>query len=303
MPLLKPWLFSLSILLPNRAWRGIVAPMQTGSPPDHFPFDRNLLRKRRDRAARSLSEHDFLFAEAAERLADRLDDVRRNFPLALDLGCRDGVLARALRGRGGIAHLIQSDLSPALARKASALALAADEEFLPFRKGSFDLALSCLSLHWANDLPGVFLQLRQTLKPGGMLLVSLLGGETLTELRRAFLEAEAEVEGGAGIRVSPFADVRDLGALAGRAGFIEPVVDSETLTVRYEEPMRLLADLSGMGESNACRAQRKGFTRRATLAALRAHYLKLYADADGRIPATFQILTLTAWTPGETSKP
>lgn len=265
-------------------------------------FDRRLLRKRRDRAAPTFHDHDFLFREAAERLADRLEDTTRRFPLALDLGCHDGILGRTLAGRGGIETLVQCDLSPKMAARAAphgTFTLAADDEALPFAPGRFDLVMSLLSLHWVNDLPGTLAQIRQVLKPDGLFLGAILGGDTLIELRRAWMEAELAEEGGAGPRVAPFADVRDAGALLQRAGFALPVVDRDTIPVTYGDPLRLMADLRGMGESNAVAAQRKGATRRATLRRAAAAYQDHFAGPDGRLPATFEIITLTGWTPHE----
>jgi len=267
-------------------------------------FDRAQVRRQRDRAAAALRAHDFLLREAAERLADRLDDVKRRFPLALDLGCHDGTLARVLRGRGGIETLVQCDLSPAMAQAAAAAAaasgqpaLAADEEFLPFAPASFDLVLSVLSLHWVNDLPGALLQLRHCLKPDGLLLVALLGGETLRELRAALLQAELEEQGGASPRVSPFADIRDAGALLQRAGFALPVADLDSLTVTYPDALALLRDLRGMGEGNAVRERPRAFSRGAILTRAAALYDERFRQPDGRLPATFQVITLTAWAP------
>ncbi|MGE5514659.1 MAG: methyltransferase domain-containing protein [Bacteroidota bacterium] len=263
-------------------------------------FERPLLRKRRDRAAPQFANHDFLVREVAERLADRLSDVTRSFPLALDLGCHTGELADTLAGRGGIETLVQCDLSPRMAARAAANGnptVAADEEWLPFADASFDLVLSCLSLHWVNDLPGTLLQIRRVLKPDGLFVCAMLGGDTLKELRQALAEAEIAEEGGLSPRVSPFADVRDLGGLLQRAGFALPVVDSDTVDVAYADPMRLLADLRGMGETNAVVEQRKGLTRRATLLHALQRYQQLFADSLGRVPATFQVLTMTAWTP------
>ena len=263
-------------------------------------FNRAAVRHHRDRAATNLSAHNFLFAESAERLADRLDDVTRSFPLALDLGCHGGELARALGGRGGIETLIQSDLSPALAALAhdeGGLALASDEEVLPFAEMSLDLILSNLSLHWVNDLPGMLVQVCQALKPDGLFLAAALGGNTLHELRTSLFKAETEVEGGVSPRFSPLIDVRDLGNLMTRAGFALPVVDSEKVTVSYSHPLKLLLDLRGMGETNANRDRRRTFTRRATLIRACEIYLETHADAAGRIPATFEIITMTAWAP------
>jgi SAM-dependent methyltransferase len=263
-------------------------------------FDRRAVRRQRERMAAALPSHDFLFREAAARLAERLDEVRRTFPVALDLGGHGGILAAALQGRGGIEMLIETDLAEGLVRRGRGLRVVADEELLPFAPGSFDLILSCLSLHWVNDLPGALLQLRHALKPDGLLLVSLLGGDSLQELRRALLEAEAERAAGASPRVSPFADVREAGALLQRAGFALPVIDSDTITVSYPDALTLMRDLHGMGEANALTERRRAFTRRDVLLGAAARYQHLFADAAGRIPATFRIVTLTAWAPHAT---
>jgi NADH dehydrogenase [ubiquinone] 1 alpha subcomplex assembly factor 5 len=263
-------------------------------------FDRTLVRKRRDRAAPGFADHDFLVREAAERLADRLEDVVRRFPVALDLGCHTGILAEILGQRGGIETLVQCDLSPGMAAVAAGNThptLVADEEWLPFRPASFDLVLSCLSLHWVNDLPGTLAQIRRVLKPDGLLLAVMVGGDSLIELRRSLAHAEIEREGGLSPRVSPFADVRDLGRLLQRAGFSLPVADSDSVDLTYGESTRLLADLRGMGETNAVAEQRKGMTRRATLLAALDHYQKTFARPDGRLPVTVELLTMTGWAP------
>ena len=260
-------------------------------------FDRRSVRRHRDRAAALLDHHDFLLREVAERLADRLLDVSRRFPVALDLGCHRGEMAETLVGHGGIETLVQCDLSEAMARRTAGLAVVADEEWLPFAPASFDLVISALSLHWVNDLPGALVQIRRVLKPDGLFLAAMLGGETLKELRRAWLEAELAEEDGAGPRVSPFVELRDAGALLQRAGFALPVADSDTIGVTYGDPMRLMADLRGMGESNAVAQRRKAFTRRATLLRALSLYEDLFANGDGRLPATFQVITLTGWVP------
>lgn len=268
-------------------------------------FNRRTVRAHRDRAAAHFQDYDFLFAETADRLADRLEDITRDFPITLELGCHGGELARVLQGRGRIQTLIQSDLSPAMARRAAGAgewALAADEEALPFHEKTFDAVLSNLSLHWVNDLPGALLQIRRCLKPDGLLLVSMLGGETLKELRDCLAEAEISREDGLSPRVSPFADVRDVGSLLQRAGFALPVVDSEEITVSYASPLKLMADLRGMGESNAVELRRKTVMRRDTLMTAATLYQEKYGDADGRVPATFQVLTLTGWSPHESQQ-
>lgn len=260
-------------------------------------FDRAAVRRHRDRAAADFAHFNFLHEEVADRLVDRVEDVVRDFPLALDLGCHDGAMARRLPGRKGIETVVSADLSPAMAARAPGPALAADEEFLPFAPASVDLITSNLSLHWVNDLPGALIQARLALKPDGLFVAAMLGGETLKELRDCLTQAEVEVEGGLSPRLSPFADVRDMGALMQRAGFSMPVVDSDTLTVTYDHPLKLMADLRGMGESNAVGERRKSFSRRATLMTAVGIYFEKYADDEGRLPATFQILYLTGWAP------
>ena len=264
------------------------------------PFDRRLLRLRRDRAADGMAAHGFLFREVAVRLTERLDDIKRRFLVALDLGCHTGDVAQALGQRSAVETLVQSDLSSAMARQAggpSGLALSADEEALPFAPASFDLVLSSLSLHWVNDLPGALFQIRQILKPDGLFLAAMLGGGTLAELRTAFVEAELEARGGAGSHVAPFADVRDAGNLLQRAGFALPVADAETITVTYPDVFALMRDLRGMGETNAGTLQaplhRDSLNRAAEI------YRTNYADDDGRIRASFEIIYLTAWAPHE----
>jgi NADH dehydrogenase [ubiquinone] 1 alpha subcomplex assembly factor 5 len=270
-------------------------------------FDRRLLRRRRDRAAQGLREHDFLFREAGERLVDRLADVRRTFPLALDLGCRGGILAGILAGRGGIECLVGADPSIAMARRAAAAAvegprLVAEEEALPFAPGSFDLVLSLLNLHWVGDLPGALLQIRQALKPDGLFLAVMFGLGTLGELRDCLIEAESELAGGAGPRVSPFAGLRDVAGLLQRAGFALPVADAETLTVTYRDALALMHDLRGMGETNALLDRPRRFAGSALFARAAALYAERHGDAGGRVPARFELVFLTGWAPHDSQQ-
>ena len=260
-------------------------------------FDRQAVRRHRDRAANDLGSFSFLFREIAERLADRLSDIRREFPLALDLGSHNGVLADIIDGRGNIKAMVQCDISEKMVRGASGLRVVGDEETQPFAPNCFDLVLSSGSFHWINDLPGTLVQALMSLRPDGLFLVNFFGGETLKELRLSLLEAENEFKGGAGLRVSPFADVRDAGALLQRTGFGLPVADSESLTVFYNTPLNLLHDLRGMGEVNAVIGRQKAFTSREMLFRACTIYKKRYGDEIGRIPATFEIITLTGWAP------
>jgi len=260
-------------------------------------FDRRAVRRHRERAA-SIGTAEFLHDEAAALLAERLGDVTRQFSRALILGGRSGTLQQALAARGGLDLLVESDdAARFLAAPRASARLSAEAEALPFVAGSFDLVLSPLVLHWTNDLPGALLQLRDALKPDGLLLAAALGGETLHELRRAFFEAELAEEGGVSPRVSPMADARDLAGLLQRAGFALPVVDSDRITVTYRDAFALMAELRAMGETNALGDRRRSFSRRATMMRMAAIYHDRFGGADGRISATFEIVTLTAWAP------
>jgi len=260
-------------------------------------FDRQLVRMHRDRAAKGFHNHNFLVSEVARRCVERLDEVNRTFERTLDLGCHSGELAHELRSRSDIDVLVQCDLSEQMVRQAKGSRVVADEEVLPFADHTFDLVISALSLHWINDLPGTLVQINRCLKPDGLFLGALLGGETLRELRAALLDGEIEAEGGASPRVSPFAEIRDAGSLLQRAEFALPVADVETITVTYPDALALMRDLRGMGETNALVNRRQTPTRRTTFAAAALAYGERFADQNGRIPATFEVLTLTGWHP------
>ena len=259
-------------------------------------FDRRAWRLHRDRAAR-IGRGGFLHAETADRLLDRLDLVDREFPVVLDLGANDGTLARALAVRPGTKEVLAADPSAALVAAAPPWRIAADPELLPFREASFDLIASTLVLHWTADLPGALVQLRRALKPDGLLLAAMLGGQTLIELRTALFEAELAEEGGVSPRLSPAIELGDAAALLQRAGFAMPVADSETITATYSDALALMRELRGMGETNALAARRRSVMRRGTLARAAVVYAERFADADGRIPATFEILFLAGWAP------
>jgi SAM-dependent methyltransferase len=264
-------------------------------------FDRRAWRLHRDRAARLAQDQagaaDFLHAEIADRLLDRLDLVGREFPLALDLGARDGALSRALMQRPGTVQVVAAEPSAAFLAGAPPPRVAADPELLPFGDASFDLIASVLALHWTADLPGALVQLRQALRPDGLLLAAMLGGQTLVELRTALFEAELAEEGGVSPRVSPAIELADAAALLQRAGFAMPVADSETITVTYPDALALMRDLRAMGETNALAARRRGMMRRATLARAAMVHAERFGDSEGRIPATFEILFLCGWAP------
>ncbi|MBX7249411.1 MAG: methyltransferase domain-containing protein [Caulobacteraceae bacterium] len=263
-------------------------------------FDRRLHRRRLDRAAASIGTADFLRVRAAADIVERLEGIMRSFPLAVDLGARDGAIARALASsavRERIGLLVEADLSPAMLATRGGPRVAADEEHLPFAPRSLDLVVSALALHWTNDLPGALSQIRLSLKPDGLFIGAILGGGTLAELRWALTQAEVEISGGAGPRISPFAGNFDAASLLQRAGFALPVSDLDTVTVRYAHPLRLLQDLRAMGETNVLAERARRPISRAVLARTCELYLERYGDAEGRAPATFEIITLTGWAP------
>jgi SAM-dependent methyltransferase len=259
-------------------------------------FDRTLLRARRARAA-MLGPATFLLDRVAEDLAGRLSAVLRTFEVAADIGTPTDAVRLALTGRVGA--IVAAD---PVAHGGKALAVAADEEALPFRDGSLDLAVSALALQFVNDLPGTLVQIRRALKPDGLFLAAMIGGDSLAELRAAFAQAETEVEGGVSPRVAPFADLRDIGALLQRAGFALPVTDIDRITVRYSSPLALMHDLRRMGATNALTERRRTPLRRSTLRRLFEIYAERFADPDGRIRATFEIVWLSGWAPHESQQ-
>jgi SAM-dependent methyltransferase len=268
------------------------------SPP--LIFDRAILRARLDRAAPGYANADFLKRRAAEDAVVRLEAIMREFPVAVDLGSRTGAFRDALFQSDAAAKvgvLIEADLSEAMLAGRGGPRLVADEERLPFAFGRLDLVVSTLALHWTNDVVGALIQIRRALKPDGLFIGSLFGGATLTELRHSLVEAEIELTGGAGSRVSPFADALDAAALLQRAGFALPVADVDRVTVRYAHPLKLLADLRAMGETSVLAERHPKPLTRQVLSRAFEIYAEKFADPDGRIPATFEILTLTGWTP------
>jgi SAM-dependent methyltransferase len=207
-------------------------------------FDRALLRKRLDRAALGFDQADFLKARAAQDVVDRLEPILRDYPVAVDLSARTGAVARALSGSPvaeRIGLLVEADLSERMLAGRAGPRVVLDEERLPFRGGSLDLVVSALGLHWTNDVVGALIQIRLALKPDGLFIGAFLGGATLTELRQSLLAAEAELTGGAGQRISPFADPYDAAGLLQRSGFALPVADVDRIVVRYGDPFRLLS--------------------------------------------------------------
>jgi SAM-dependent methyltransferase len=268
-------------------------------------FDRALLRARLDRAAPGFPAASFLKTRAAEDAVMRLEAILREFPVAVDLGARDGAFARALAtsdARQKVGLLIETDLSERMLNGRDGLRVAADEERLPFGDAAIDLAVSTLALHWTNDLVGALIQIRRALRPDGLFVGALFGGATLTELRQALLTAEAELSDGAAMRVSPFADAIDAAGLLQRAGFALPVADVDRVKVRYAHPIALLKDLRAMGETSVLiDRSRKPLSRRVLLRAMEL-YQERFAEPDGRVPATFEIVTVTGWAPHDSQQ-
>ena len=273
-------------------------PEQSRPEPSHSPliFDRRLLRARRRRAVAAGAE-TFLLDRVAPDLAERLSAVLRRFDLVLDLGTPGDALRAALAGLPSVGTVISARAELPEMEGSATRSVVADEEVLPFGAAVFDLVVSGLSLQFVNDLPGTLVQIRRVLRPDGLFVAALAGGDTLTELRQSFAAAESEIEGGISPRVAPFADVRDLGALLQRAGFALPVTDVDRITVRYGSVFALMHDLRRMGASNALLDRRRVPLKRATLMRMAEIYGQRFADEDGRLRATFEIIWLSGWAP------
>jgi SAM-dependent methyltransferase len=258
-------------------------------------FDRTLLRQRRNRAADSLPEYDFLLQRAVDDLLDRVESISRDFPRVLVLG-GGGIVGRMLQARpeaaAKIGQLIETDLSDRLAPD-----ICVDEESLPFADEAFDLVLSPLSLHWANDLPGALIQINRALKSDGFFACAILGGASLKELRQALMAAETELYGGAAARISPFADTMDMAGLLQRAGFAMPVTDVDRVTVRYANAFALMRDLRMMGETSVLTDRPRNTAGKALFARMAEIYAEQFSDPDGKVRAGFDLVHAGGWAP------
>ena len=252
-------------------------------------FDRALLAQRETRAF-SLGAATFLLDRVLDDMEERLAAVKRDFLDVADIWTPTEALQ--LRLSRQLRQPVRRIAGPENRR----------QEVLPFAPGSLDLALSALAFQFVNDVPGVLAQIRRALKPDGLLLAAMIGGDTLTELRQSFAAAEAECEGGVSPRVAPFADLRDIGGLLQRSGLALPVTDVDRITVRYGNAFALMADLRRMGATNILVERRRAATRRATLLRMAEIYAERFADSDGRIRATFDIIWLSAWAPHESQQ-
>lgn len=262
---------------------------------DIFVFDRHHVRKNRQRAAANFENHDFLFKWSAAQLADRLLDVNRQFSSCLQIGSR-GIIGAHKK----IDHIHTMDITPSPIEPASPY-IQASEELLPLREKSLDLIISNLCLHTVNDLPGALIQIRRALKPDGLFIGCMLGGETLHELRSVLTATELKIRGGVSPRVFPFADKPQMGDLLQRAGFALPVVDCEIITVTYPHIFKLLHDLRGMGEGNAIAARDKGFTGKNFFVEAAQKYAQDFSE-DDRIIASFEIIFLLGWAAHESQQ-
>lgn len=263
-------------------------------------FDRALLRARHARAA-TAGVSEFLLRHVSDDLLDRLATVQRRFEVAADIGTPTPYLAEALVRGGRAGRVVR--MAPMAEPGAGGFdRLAGDEEALPFAPASLDLAVSAVALQFVNDLPGVLAQIRRALRPDGLFLAAMIGGETLHELAEAFALAESEITGGASPRVAPFVEVRTAGALLQRAGFALPVVDQDRLTVRYADALALMRDLRSMGAANPLAERSRRPLRRDVLVRAISAYAERFADPDGRIRATFDVISLSGWTPHESQQ-
>jgi SAM-dependent methyltransferase len=264
-------------------------------------FDRALIGVRLDRAWRDPAgrDADFLLRRAADELAERLVLVKREFAFAVDVGSPGPHVAKALAARPGRGATLRLAPTAASAGSGDFSVLVGDLERLPLAAESADLVVSLLALHHVNDLPGAMIQIRRVLRPDGLFVAALAGGDTLTELRQSLTIAESEISGGVSPRVAPFADARALGALLQRAGFALPVVDVDTLVVRYADLIALMHDLRAFGAANALVERSRKPLPRAVLERAAEVYAKHFADPDGRLRATFETVWLTGWAPHE----
>jgi SAM-dependent methyltransferase len=276
------------------------------SPNPTLLFDRKLLAIRRNRAAKGFSAVSFLKDRAVDDVCERLDFINRRFEQALDIGSQGGFLAAAIARHGNlldkIGSLAECDLSPVMLAQNGSAGFVADEDHMPLAPLSLDLIVSTLGLHWVNDVPGFLAQARLALRPDGLLLLTFLGGRTLQELRACLAQAETEAYGEASARVSPFADAQDGAQLLQRAGFALPVADSDVVTVRYANLFGLLRDLKAMGETAAFHQKAPRKLTRTIIARAADLYQANHGDVDGKVRATFELITLTGWAPHESQQ-
>jgi len=261
-------------------------------------FNRSLIRSRRELIARSFSDYDFLNREISERLIDNLHDIKMSFKKILSMNLCDDTIRTYFKDM----FLINQNMAHKMLDGKYGKKVQADEDFLPYKNQCLELIISCLTLHWINDLPGALIQIRRSLKPNGLFMGAVYGGETLFELRASMLKAGIDIRGGITPHVSPFMDIRDAGTLMQRAGFSLPVVSTERITVNYADAFSLMKELKNMGENNALIKGFKGLTSKKFMFAVAEKYQQDYGNEQGRIPATFDIIYLKGWAPHESQQ-
>ena len=276
------------------------------------PFDYKMLKQVRDRALTQPEEAEeamFLRQASITRLLDRLYDVKRNFSSILDIGSFNGQLSSQLLAMSPAKHednynLFQMDISKKMRTfvHPSATYIHSPDLQLSKQITPFDLILSSQFFHWINDLPGMLIQCRNYLKPDGLLLANFFGGKTLQELRACLTHAETELSSGAYPRCIPMVDVKAAGGLLQRAGFGLPVCDSDLIEVSYSSIYELMSDLKQMGEANALKLRSRKFTSAKLFQRAGEIYEQEFATEDGRITATFELVTLTGWVPDESQQ-
>ncbi|KAI8123825.1 mitochondrial, Arginine-hydroxylase NDUFAF5 [Lucilia cuprina] len=267
-------------------------------------FDRNSKKLQKERAAKSddVELYDYLKEEVGYRVADRVFDIKREFDNAADLGCNRGFLSRHILAES-VKHLTLCDISPTMLAQAKGTPglhitkMELDEEQWNFPENSLDLVISSLSLHWVNDLPGCFSKVINSLKPDGVFIASMFGGDTLYELRSSLQLAELERKGGIAPHISPFTQIRDIGSLLNRAGYTMLTIDTDEIVIGYPSMFELMWDLKGMAENNAA-FNRPIHLSRDTMMAASAIYKEMYQTVDNGVPATFQIIYFVGWKPG-----
>ena len=266
-------------------------------------FDRTAVHRNRARALADRAYEPFLLNEVADRLVERLSEIRRPFERVLELGSWRGRVAKLLQEAGlGGTRIVSLDPVMDALDQGPGQKVQAEPELLPFADDSFDLVVSIMALHQVDDLPGVLVQLRRVLVPDGLMLLAWPGGDSLIELRTSLMQAELDVLGGASMRVAPFVDIRDAAALLQRAEVALPVADVDRITVTYADPLALLHDLQAMGEGGALAGRPKGMFRRDVLVRMAEIYRQRFAREDGRIVVTFDILHMSGWKPHESQQ-
>lgn len=266
-------------------------------------FNRRLVKERRNRFAKHLRQYNFLHNWVGEQIADRLDDIKREFPSTLLMSARcDDAITDKIVESGKITSVLSMDLSSKMVSAFSGKAFVADEELLPIKENSLDAAVSILNLHTINDLPGALIQINRALKPDGVFIGSMFGGETLFELREALNHAEMKLKGGMSPRVAPFADMQQMASLMQRGGYALPVVDSEIIKISYNSMFDLMKDIRFMAEANSISARAKTLTSRSIMMEAAQYYDENFAEGNGKVYASFEVIFLIGWAPHESQQ-